>query len=136
MAFTSLQALVAAAAALPVTGIKKSAAFRPRIVNPADLPFLFTRLPGSTRAISTLTYGQGLRMATLEIVVLVQMLNLDTQAANDALTVVLLDNLAATLEVNASSLGMDSYTLSTDEDTIGDGMQPVQAIIASLEVSG
>jgi hypothetical protein len=120
---------------LPVPGIKKSVAFRPRIVNPTDLPLLYTRLPDSTRTTSTLSYGQGLRGATLEIVVLVQMLNLDTQAANDALTVQLLDNVAMTLEANASALGMDSYTLTTDEDTIGDGMQPVQAIIATVEVS-
>lgn len=136
MAFTSLGALVATASALPVPGIKKAVAFRPRQVNAADLPLLYTRLPGSARGISTLTYGQGLRSATLEMVVLVEMINLNTQQANDALTVQLLDNLAMTLEANAAALGMDSYTLATDEDTIGDGAAPVQAIIATVEVSG
>lgn len=136
MGFTSLVSLVALAATLPVPGIKKSAAFRPRRINAADLPLLYTRLPGSTQATSTLSYAQGLRGATLEIVVLVQMLNLDTGATNDGLTVQLLDNLALTLQANAANLGMDSYALTTDEDTIGDGSAPVQAIIATVEVSG
>lgn len=136
MAFSSLQALVATASALPVAGIKKAVAYRPRRVSAADLPLLYTRLPRSERGLSTLTYGQGLRHATLEIVVLVEMMALDTQAGNDALTVVILDNLAMALESNAEALGMDNYTLVTEEDTMSDGATPVQAIIATVEVSG
>lgn len=136
MPFTSLGALVATAAALPVPGIKKTAAFRPRRVNAADLPLMYTRLPTSERVSETLTFAQGLRQASLEIVVLVEMLNLDTQATNDALTVQLMDNLALTIEANADVLGLVNYSLTTDEDTIGDGAAPVQAIIATVEVSG
>lgn len=136
MSFTSLSELVATAAVLPVAGVKKQVAYRPRTVSAADLPLMYTRLPRSERGLSTLTYGQGLRHGTLEIVVLVEMLNLNTQASNDALTVQLLDNLAMALESNAEMLGMDNYELVTDEDTIGDGATPVQAIIATVEVSG
>jgi hypothetical protein len=136
MPFTSLGALVATASALPVPGIKRHLAFRPTTVNAGDLPLLFTRLPSSTRVLSTLTYGQGLKAATLEIVIFVEFMNLSTGAGNDALTVQLLDNLAMTLESNAETLGMDSYSLATDEDTIGDGAAPIQAIIGTVEVSG
>jgi hypothetical protein len=135
MAFTSLTALVAQIGALTVAGVKTQYAYRPRQMNAADLPLLYTRLPGSTRPLSTLTYGQDLRSATIEVVVVVQMLNLDTQAPNDALTVQLMDSLAAALEGSASALGMDSYALTTDEDTLGNGA-PVQAIVATVEVSG
>jgi hypothetical protein len=135
MPFTSLGALVATASALPVPGIKKAVAFRPRRVNASDLPLLFTRLPDSTRSTTTLTYGQGIRAATLEIVIFVEYLNLSEQPANDALAVQLLDNLAMTLEANAEVLGMDSYSFVTDEDMVGDA-SPVQAIIATVEVSG
>jgi hypothetical protein len=121
---------------LPVPGIKKAVAFRPNTVNAGDLPLLFTRLPSSTRSLSTLTYGHGLKSATLEMVIFVEFMNLSTLAGNDALTVQLLDNLAMTLEVNAEVLGMDSYSMVTDEDTIGDGAAPIQAIIATVEVSG
>ena len=136
MAFTSLSALVATASALPVAGIKKAVAYRPRRVSAADLPLLYTRLPRSERGIATLTYGQDLKRATLEIVVLVEMMTLDTGQANDALTVQLMDNLGVTLESNAENLGMDMYTLVAEEDTTGDGAAPVQAIIATVEVSG
>ena len=136
MAFTSLGALVATASALPVPGIKKAVAYRPTHVNAGDLPLLFTRLPSSKRELSTLTYGQGLRSATLEIVIFVEFMNLNTVPTNDALTVTLLDNLAMTLESNAAALGMDSYSMVTDEDTIGEGSAPLQVIIATVEVSG
>jgi len=136
MSFTSLGALVATASALPVPGIKKAVAYRPTHVNAGDLPLLFTRLPSSKRELSTLTYGQGLRSATLEIVIFVEFMNLNTVPTNDALTVTLLDNLAMTLESNAAALGMDSYSMVTDEDTIGEGTAPLQVIIATVEVSG
>lgn len=136
MAFTSLGALVATCAALPVAGIKKQVAYRPRLISAADLPLQYARLPSSERALSTLTYGQGLRRAILEIVVLVEMLTLDTQQATDSLTVTIMDNLAATLEANALLLGMDNYALAPEVDTIGDGTRPVQAIVATIEVSG
>jgi len=136
MAFTSLGALVATCAALPVAGIKKQVAYRPRLISAADLPLLYARLPSSNRELSTLTYGQGLRHAIIELVILVEMLMLDTQQANDGLTVVLLDNLAMALEANAELLGLDNYALVTEADTLGDGTRPVQSIIATLEVSG
>lgn len=135
MAFTTLTALVAQVAALSVAGVKRQSAYRPRQVNAADLPQMYTRLPDSTRAIATLTYGQDLRHGTLEVVIAVQMINLDTQATNDALTVQMMDSLAAALESNAAALGMDNYTLTTDEDLIGNA-SPIQAIVATLEVSG
>jgi hypothetical protein len=136
MAYTTLAALVATVSALPVPGIKKAVPYRPRIINPTDLPLLYTRLPHPSNDTSTLTYGQGLHRATLEIVVFSQLLNLDKQDANDALTVQLMDSLTATLESNAAALGMDAYTLKTEEDTIDAGATPVQAILATVEVSG
>ena len=74
-------------------------------------------------------------MATIEVVILVQMVNLDTQAPNDALTVQLLDSLAGALEASASDLGMDTYTLVAEDDMLGNA-SPVQAIVATVEVSG
>jgi hypothetical protein len=135
MAFTSLSALVTTLSGLTVAGVKTQKAYRPRQINAADLPLMFVRLPDRKRALSTLTYGQDLRTATIEVVIVVQMLNLDTQAPNDVLTVQLMDSLAAALEANAQALGMDSYSMVTDEDMVG-AASPVQAIIATVEVSG
>lgn len=136
MAFTTLAALVTAINGLSVSGIKTTVAYRPRRISAGQLPMLYTRIPTRKREISTLGYAQGLKAATIEIVVLVENLNLSTQATIDALTVALIDALGDVLETNAATLGMDSYEMVTDEDTIDDGATPVQAIIASVEVSG
>jgi hypothetical protein len=136
MSLPPLGTLIALCAALPVAGVKTALAYRPRLVNASQLPLLYVRLPAPARSTLTLTYGQGLRTATLEVVIWSEFLNLNGQACNDALTVQLIDNLSAAIEQNAQKLWLDSYTITTDEDTIGDGAAPVQAILATMEVSG
>ena len=136
MAFTTLAALITSITGMTVTGITNKYAYRPRRINAAQLPILYTRLPSRKREISTLTYGQGLKQATIEIVVMVEMLNLNTQPANDALAVTLTDALGDALESNAATLGMDSYEIASGEDTLDDGTTPVQVIVATVEVSG
>jgi hypothetical protein len=136
MAFTTLSALVTAVTGMTITGVNAKFAYRPRRINAAQLPILYTRLPSRKREISTLTYGQGLKQATIEIVIVVEMLNLNTQPANDALAVTLTDALGDALESNAATLGMDSYEIASGEDTLDDGTTPVQVIVATVEVSG
>lgn len=136
MAFTTLSALITSITGMTVTGITNKYAYRPKRISAAQMPILYTRLPSRKREISTLTYGQGLKMATIEIVVMVEMLNLSTPIANDALAVTLTDALGDALESNAATLGMDSYEIVSDEDTIDEGGTPIQALIATVEVSG
>lgn len=136
MAFTTLSALVSTITGMTVTGVSHQYAYRPRRVAAAQMPLLFTRLPGRKRETSTLGYAQGLKQGTVEIVIFAALLNLDVAANNDALVITLIDALGDALETNAESLGMDSYEITTDEDTIGDGATPVQAIVATVEVSG
>lgn len=136
MAFTTLAALSSAIYGLTVSGVKTKSQYRPTSINAGSLPLSFARLPTRQRSISTLNYGQDLKHATIEWVFLVAMLNLNTQAANDAKAVALIDTIGDVLETNAAALGMDSYEIVTDEDTIDDGTTPVQAIIVTVEVSG
>lgn len=138
MAFTTLSALISTITGMSITGVASGSkfAYRPKRINAAQLPILYTRIPSVKRETSTLGYAQGLKVGTIEIVILSALMNLDIQSNNDATTVTLIDALVTALESNAASLGMDSYEIVTDEDTIGDGTTPVQAIIATVEVSG
>lgn len=136
MAFTTLVALRQSIIDMDVPGVKTKRTHRPRQVAATSLPLMYPRLPERSRETSTLGYGQGLKSATIEVVILVEMIQLNTQEANDALTVELIDALGDALEENAEELGLDSYEIVTDEDTIGDGATPIQAIIATVEVSG
>lgn len=136
MAFTTLAGLSSAINGLTVSGVKTKSQYRPTRISAAQLPLSFARLPTRQRNISTLSYGQDLKQATIEWVFLVGMLNLSTQATIDAATVALIDAVGDVLEANAETLGMDAYEITTDEDTIDDGATPVQVIIVSVEVSG
>lgn len=136
MAFTTLAALVSTVHGLSVAGIKTKFDYRPTRISASQLPMQFSRIPTRKRETSTLGYAQGLKMATIEIIVLVEFLQLNTQAVNDALAVTLIDAFGDVLEANAAALGMDGYEITSDEDTIGDGTTPVQALIITVEVSG
>lgn len=136
MAFTTLAALSSAIYGLSVTGVKTKSQYRPDKVSAGQLPLNYCRLPTRKREISTLSYGQGLKFGTMEWVFWVEFLNLNTQTANDAKAIALIDTIGDVLEANAAALGMDSYEITTDEDTIDNGVTPVQAIIVKIEVSG
>lgn len=136
MAFTTLAALVSTINGLSIAGVKTKFDYRPRRISAAQLPMQFCRIPTRKRETSTLGYAQGLKMATVEIVFLVEFLQLNTQAVNDALAVTLIDAIGDVLEANAAALGMDGYEITSDEDTIDDGTTLVQALIVTVEVSG
>lgn len=136
MAFTTLAALVSALDGLSLTDEKKHIPYRPQRINAADLPLRYCRLPDVSRSISTLTYGQGLKEAKVEVVILVEFVDLNTLKTNDALTVTLMDELTVALEAAAATLGMDSYSMTNVIDTIAGGAQGVMAIVATVEVSG
>lgn len=136
MAFTTLTALRSDIVAMSISDVKTKQEFRPRIVSAENLPLLYTRLPIRRRTTSTLGYVQGLKVGTIEIVIITNMLQLKTPVVNDALATTLTDALGDALEANAAQLGMDNYVIEPDEDTIGDGATAVQVIVATVEVSG
>lgn len=136
MAYTGTAALVTTITGMNVTGVKTTFAYRPDKVSSTQLPLLFVRLPETKGVTSTLGYQQGLKGCAMEIVIFAEFLNLSKAATIDALVRTLIDNLVSALETNAAALGLDSYEITTDEDTVDDGDRPVQVIVARIEVSG
>lgn len=136
MAFSTLAALVADCDALVLASEKTHFPYRPTKINSVQLPMRFCRLPNVSRPLSSFTYAQGLKSGTIEIIILVQFVKLDTQEANDALTVTLTDELTVALEAAAQQLGMDAYTIVSGIDTIDNGTTVAQYILATVEVSG
>lgn len=137
MAFVSYDQLMIDISEMSVDGIESQNQhkFQPTQVSDGMYPMMYGRIPGGNQVISTLTYGQDLRRGTVEIVILVASMLLNTQEKNLQLVVTLVDSLASSLRLNAELLGMDSYTIRPDQGLVG-GDTPHWAIIASLEVSG
>lgn len=136
MAFTTLANLNAALYALTVAGVTRKRQYRPQSIDAADLPLSYARLPTRRRELSTLGYAQGLKYGVIEWVFVTSILNLGTAAINDAAAIAMIDSIGDVLEVNAATLGMDSYEINPEEETIDIGDTPVQAIVVRIEVSG
>lgn len=137
MAFTGAVNLVAQLAALEIEGIEYSSmfAFMPDVINSNQIPMFYVRVATLQRETSTLGYTQGLRQGSFEAVVLVSEMLLGTQEGNIALAAELEDAITEALEANAAELGLDSYSITPEADTIGEDT-PVWALVIRGEVSG
>ena len=137
MAFTGAVNLVAQLVAMEIEGIERTSmfAYMPEVVNSAQMPIFYVRVATISRESSTLTYEQGLKVGNFEAVILVGEILLNTQEANIALASELEDAVSAALEANAAALGLDSYTITPEDDTIGEET-PVWALVIRGEVSG
>lgn len=134
MALTA-KALALALAGLTVTGVKSRRTYAPKTINAADLPLSYVRLPQTDGArVASFTGVAGLRSATLELVVIVGAMTLDTQTANLGLALDLLDSLHDTLAANVQTLMLDGWEIRAEEDTLGD--VPYWTLVASIEASG
>lgn len=137
MAFTTYDQLMddIVDAAGDVSSLKKVTKFAPTIVSDGQHPWLYPRIPVASNVTSTLTYEQGLNRASIEIVVLVAPMLLNTQEKNLQAVVTMLDTLVSFLQTNAALFGMDSYSINPQDGMLG-GERPYYALVASVEVSG
>lgn len=136
MAFTTLAALITVLDGLSLANEKTHLPSRPTAINAADMPLRYCRLPDLSSESDTLAYGQGLKRSKIEVVILVKFVALDLQDANDALTVTLMDELSMALVDAAATLGMDNYHIAPTFEVTNNGTQGIQAITATIEVSG
>lgn len=120
---------------LEVTGVKTCRVFAPRSFNAAEFPLSYARLPAPDMAgVESFTGQIGLRSVTAELVVVVEALGLNTQPANMAAALALLDGLHTALTANVEALGIDAWQIRADVDTLGD--VAYWTLVASVEASG
>lgn len=135
MAFTSATGLIATLVGMSISGID-SGAMHPHMPDVVSYtPIFYVRVATRRSETSTLNYSQGLKQGAFEAVILVGEMNLDTQANNIANANALEDAAVTALEANAAALGLDSYEITPEEDTLG-GDTPYWALVIRGEVSG
>ena len=111
---------VAILAGLDVAGVVKTYTAPPTQLSTAQLPAQWARLPSGETAIASMGGQMGLPSLTCDLVIAVEVIGQNTQPANYAKTLGLIDALQATLADEALGGVVDSWTLRLDAEQIGD----------------
>jgi len=111
---------VATLAGLTVTGVVKAYSAPPTQLSTAQLPAQWARLPSGETTISTMTGAAGLPSLTCDLVIAVEVIGQNTQPANYAKALAIIDALHAALADEALGCVLDSWQMRVDVDQVGD----------------
>ena len=120
MAFTTYAAFASALAGMVVTGVKRRCTSVPAIINSADLPIQYPRLPEATGEIVSFAGISGIKQATIDLVIIIEATQQSTSPANFALAMSLMDNLDTALRNNVVAFGLDNWTMRIEPQALDD----------------
>lgn len=104
--------------AMNIEGVKTKKEFPPTIVSSAQLPYLYLRNLETGLDISTLSFNGGPQFVSGEIIILVGVSRQNTTEELYRLTRIMMDRLHAALELNASQLSLESWTIKEDFEDV------------------
>jgi len=111
---------VATLTALTVTGVTKRYSAPPSQLSTAQLPAMWARLPSGTVEVVAMDGGAGLPSFTCDLVIAIEAMAQNTQPANYAKGITIIDALQAALTTEALEGVLDSWALRLDAEAIGD----------------
>ena len=105
---STLKTLTDGLAALTVTGVTRKFTEPPASLGSADLPAQWPGLPSADMTVMTFAGGRGWDPVRCDLVIAVEAVGQNTQSANYAATITIVDNLRAALE--GASIGNGKLT--------------------------
>jgi len=111
---------VATLAGLDVTGVVKVYTAPPTQLSTAQLPAQWARLPQGESTVASMGGQMGLPSLTCDLVVAVEAMGQNTQPANYAKALAIIDALQAALADEALGGVVDTWTMRLDAEQIGD----------------
>ena len=117
MTYTEYAAMLAG---LTIAGVTKAYNAPPTQLSMAQLPAQWPRLPIGETTIATMTGTAGLPSLSCDLVVAVETYGQNTQPANYAKSLALIDALQTALTAEALGGVVDSWNLRIDAEQIGD----------------
>jgi hypothetical protein len=111
---------VATLAGLTVTGVVKAYSAPPTQLSTAQLPAQWARLPSGETTVASMGGQMGLPSFTCDLVIAVEAMGQNTQPANYARALAIIDALQTTLADEALSGVVDSWQMRLDGEQIGD----------------
>ena len=111
---------VATLAGLSITGVVKAYSSPPTQLSTAQLPAQWARLPQGETTVASMGGQMGLPSFTCDLVIAVEAMGQNTQPANYARALAIIDALQTTLADEALSGVVDSWQMRLDGEQIGD----------------
>lgn len=111
---------VATLAGLSITGVVKAYSSPPTQLSTAQLPAQWPRLPSGETAVASLGGEMGLPSFTCDLVVSIEVIGQNTQPANYAKCLAVIDAMQTALTTEALDGVVDTWTLRMDGEQIGD----------------
>ena len=134
MSYTTYAAFVSGLAGLTISGVTRKYTEPPGTVGDADMPISYPRLTSQSN--ETLTIGQvgGLDRGTADLVVVVERYEVNSNAANFAATVAMVDAINTAMKAAIDTLGIDRWEIRPEDVTIGTSQ--CWALVVTVEASG
>lgn len=111
---------VATLTALTVAGVTKRYSAPPAQLSTAQLPAMWARLPSGTVEVVAMDGGAGLPSFTCDLVIAIEAMGQNTQPANYAKALAVIDAMQTTLTTEALNSDLDSWQMRVDVDQVGD----------------
>ena len=134
MSYTTYAAFVSGLAGLTISGVTRKYTEPPGTVGDADMPISYPRITSQSN--ETLTIGQvgGLDRGTADLVVVVERYEVNSNAANFAATVAMVDAINTAMKAAIDTLGIDRWEIRPEDVTIGTSQ--CWALVVTVEASG
>jgi hypothetical protein len=134
-AITSYAAFAAALAVLPITGVRRKFTSPPASVAAADLPAIWPGLPYVVEPQMTFTTSGGWPAMKCDLIVALEPVGLNTQSANYADTIAMMDTLSGVLRSSSNHIGRGPMTWTiTANVQINVAGNLYWAVIATIEI--
>ena len=117
MTYTEYAAMLSG---LTIAGVTKAYSAPPTQLSTAQLPAMWPRLPSGETTIATMTGAAGLPSLTCDLVIAVEAYGQNTQPANYAKALAIIDALQAALADEALDGVVDTWQMRLDVEQIGD----------------
>lgn len=134
MSYTTYAAFVSAVAGLTITGVTRKYTEPPGVVGDADMPVSYPRIRAMNNETVTIGGTSGLDRGAVDLVVVVQREEVNTNAANFAATVALVDAINTAMKAAIESIGIDRWEIREEDVTIG--QSDCWALVVTVEASG
>lgn len=114
MVITTYKTFTDGLTALSVTGVTRVFTEPPTSIGTADLPAMYIRIPRGEEGAMTFQTSGGWPTLTCDLVIVVEAVGQNTQSANYAATIELMDNLSSALRL--ASIGRSALVFNIDGD--------------------
>ena len=120
---------------MTITGVTRQYTAPPATFNTADLPTSYPRVPEGANSMVTLDGGRGLHTATVDLVIVVEMVRQNSNPTNFSAAIALIDAMETAFAANTITYGIDRWAIRQNFEQTGPDTWAWQ-IIARVEGSG